>query len=106
MSKDNFFENEPPKHLDNKILKAADVALAENRKAHLRRKVLGWLAIPAAALAGLALFFKVNQENENNDDLQVAEFFEWKEIETDEQELVGDLEIIEDLEILEKWEES
>ncbi len=100
----SFFEMEPPKHLDERILKATDKALTENRRAHLRKMILTWFAIPVGALAGFALFFKVTQETE--DDLKMAEFLDWNEVEIEEQDIVADLEIIEDLEILEKWEGS
>lgn len=103
----SFFEMEPPKHLDDRILKAADKVLAENKGRYFRKMLLNWFAIPVGALAGFALFFKVTQDTEvTKDNLQVAEFLDWNEIETEEQDLIADLEIIEDLETLEKWEES
>ncbi|OQW52825.1 MAG: hypothetical protein A4S09_08250 [Proteobacteria bacterium SG_bin7] len=119
MSDGNFFESEPPKHLDDRILKAADVALVENKKTLLQKTVLSWFLIPAGAFASFALLFRVIQETKENkkenliepneaskDDLQAAEFFDWKDTEADEQDIVADLEIIEELEFLEKWEES
>jgi hypothetical protein len=100
-----FFENNPPKHLDERIMKAAGVALNENRRAHFRRKVLTWFTLPAVSLAGLALFFKI-QDEEPKDSVAVAEFLDFHELNEDEQDMMNDLDVFEDLEILEKWEES
>lgn len=110
-----FFEADPPRGVDDRILSATGEALAQNqqefRALQRRKKFMQWFLLPAFSLGAAALVYRFSDQNRASEEaLMMAEFIELDPsdtIETEEDlDLISELELLEDLEELEKWEDS